>query len=615
MTAQNGGYRVEVTMAPNHPDAPTGERSDPWRRNRGTGHRHPHPAPAETGRIGTVPRLADGVTLLGEYEGSGYTEPHYLARKGNGAVVQLSELLFLVADACDGRRDTSQIAAQVSERYGRTVSAGNVETLLDKLRPLGVVTAPDGSSPETPELDPLLALRWRTALVGADAVRRLTIPFRPLFLPPIVAAVVVGLVGFDLWLFFVHGLAQGVRQTIAEPVVFLLVAALVVVSAAFHEIGHATACVYSGGRPGRMGAGVYLAWPAFYTDVTDAYRLSRRGRLRTDLGGVYFNAIFVLALAGAWRLTGFEPLLLVAFLLQIEIVHQMLPFLRLDGYYVLSDIAGVPDLFKRIGPILRAAIPGRPKERAVGELKRWVRVMVTAWVAVVVPILLFNLALILLNAPRILATAWDESAKLVYQIEHGSVGMRAADGLQLAFLAVPVVGMVLTFARVGRRSVAASWRWSAGSPARRPLVAFGWLLLAGLLVWAWWPDGRVTPYRPGERGTLAQSVTSLGSVGQGSPLLRDPKAAATTPLPAVPSSTTAGDLARSTRNATGTTPAGTGPAPASPAPTSVPSPTGTPSPATSAAPQPSPTASATTSAPPSPSAAPPTPSASASASP
>ena len=40
-----------------------------------------------------------------------------------------------------------------------------------------------------------------------------------------------------------------------------------------------------------MGAGIYMVWPAFYTDVTDAYRLPRRARLRTDLGGIYFNAV------------------------------------------------------------------------------------------------------------------------------------------------------------------------------------------------------------------------------------------------------------------------------------------------------------------------------------
>src|SRR4026208_1155417 len=103
-----------------------------------------------------------------------------------------------------------------------------------------------------------------------------------------------------------------------------------------------------GPAPGDMGVRISIVWPAFYTDVTDAYRLGKGGRLRTDLGGVYFNVIFILATLGAYFLTGFEPLLLIIPLEHIEIIHQFLPFLRLDGYYIVSDLTGVPDMFARI---------------------------------------------------------------------------------------------------------------------------------------------------------------------------------------------------------------------------------------------------------------------------
>ena len=56
-------------------------------------------------------------------------------------------------------------------------------------------------------------------------------------------------------------------------------------------------------QAGRIGVGIYLVWPAFFTNVTDSYRLSRAGRLRTDLGGVYFNLIFMLGLAGVYAAT------------------------------------------------------------------------------------------------------------------------------------------------------------------------------------------------------------------------------------------------------------------------------------------------------------------------
>ena len=61
---------------------------------------------------------------------------------------------------------------------------------------------------------------------------------------------------------------------------FLPLLGAIVAFAAFHEIGHASGCYYSGARPGRIGCGLYLAWPAFYTDVTDAYRLERKGRIK-----------------------------------------------------------------------------------------------------------------------------------------------------------------------------------------------------------------------------------------------------------------------------------------------------------------------------------------------
>ncbi len=483
---------------------------------------------------GQVVKLVTGVELLGASEGSGYVEEHHLARTATGRVVQLTRLLFLVAEAGghEGRSDV-EVAEQVSEAFGKTVTADNVRTLADKLRPLGILTAPDGSDPDVVEPDPLLALKLRSTLLGPAGVRRLTAPLRPLFFLPVVAVALVGLVLLDLWLFFSHGLAEGVRESMAAPGLFLLAFGLVVLSAAFHECGHATACAVGGGRPGRMGAGIYLAWPAFYTDVTDAYRLDRRARLRTDLGGVYFSCLLVLALGGAYALTSFEPLLLIAFLMQIEVVHQMLPFLRLDGYYVVSDLVGVPDLFRRTGPVLKSMVPGRAPEPAVLELKRWVRNVVRLWVLVVVPVLAFNIGMILLNFPQLVSTAWNSGARLVGEMSGAGVATVAVDVVQLVFLAVPVVGLGYTFVRLARQLSAKGWSASAGSPGKRAGFVLASVAVVAGLAFAWWPDARYTPYREGQRGTLGEQGSVLAYVGQGRPLLRSPREA-TTPLPPLP---------------------------------------------------------------------------------
>src|SRR5436190_943165 len=365
------------------------------------------------------PRVARGVELIGKYEGSGFKEAPYIARRSDGQVIQLAPLLYLIAELSDGTRTNEEIAAAVSEAIKRGVSADNVRQLVDeRLRPLGVLAGPDGSSPELKKVDPLLALKFRAALVPERLVNAITRVFHPLFFPPVIVAVLVGLVALDVWLFAYHGIAQSFRDVLYSPVLLMMMLGLVIISAAFHECGHATACAYGGARPGVMGAGLYIVWPAFYTDVTDAYRLGKGGRLRTDLGGVYFNTIFILATAGLYFATGYEPLLLIIPFQHLEILHQFLPFIRLDGYYIVSDLTGVPDMFARIRPTLESLLPWRKAGDRVTELKAWVRAAVTAYVLTVVPLLLGMFALMLINAPRIFATAYDSFFVQYHKVEH-----------------------------------------------------------------------------------------------------------------------------------------------------------------------------------------------------
>src|SRR5919199_3164801 len=337
----------------------------------------------------SVPQLAEGIELIGEYEGSGYREAPYLVRRADGQVLQLTRLLYLVVEEVDRQRNFGQIAERVSEKFGRTVSAENVKFLVEKkLRPIGVLAAADGTSLKLKKAHPMLALNLRVGLIPERVVRAITTIFYPLFYLPVVLAVLGAVVALDVWLFFVHGVAQSVRDITYQPVLFLLVFALLVLSAAFHECGHATACRFGGATPGVIGVGLYLVYPAFFNDVTDVYRLGRLGRIRTDLGGIYFNVIFSLLTAGAYFLTSFEPLLAVIVIQHLEMLHQLLPFLRLDGYYVVSDLTGVPDLFARIRPILQSLVPGKRPDAGVTALKPWVRVVVTAWVLTVIPVLL-----------------------------------------------------------------------------------------------------------------------------------------------------------------------------------------------------------------------------------
>jgi putative peptide zinc metalloprotease protein len=307
--------------------------------------------------------------------------------------------------------------------------------------------------------------------------------------------VVASVLAVDYWLFAVHGLGGGIQQVLHAPVDFLVVIGLSLASAAFHECGHAAGCRYGGARPGVIGVGIYVMWPSFFTNVTDSYRLSRAGRLRTDLGGLYFNLIFMLALAAIYSATSSEVLLLVLAVTYLEMLEQLLPFFRFDGYFILSDLVGVPDLFARILPILRSAVNratrrNHPDPRVAG-LRRRARIVVTGWVLCVVPLLLAGFGYLLLWMPAIDRALWRSTSQQAHLMTAAAGGHRyataAAGAVGTALLAVSLAGSAYIVTGLVRRGVTAGLRWAeAGAPKGRRLWAAGAVLAAVVALAAFW---------------------------------------------------------------------------------------------------------------------------------
>jgi putative peptide zinc metalloprotease protein len=458
---------------------------------------------------------------VGEFQESGYKEAPYIARLENGQMVQLPALLYGVVEEIDGRRGYPELAQQLSSKLQRELAAEDVQYLVEeKLRPLGVIAEPDGQPPPQQEkVDPLLALKFRAALVPKSVSRALTTIFLPFYYPVSIALVLGALVAVDIWFFFFHGVAQPLRELAYNPILLLMVLGLVVLATALHEIGHATALRYGGGEPGVMGAGIYLVWPAFYTDVTDSYRLDRKGRLRVDLGGIYFNGLFILLTAAAYAVTRFEPLLVLIIVQHMQIVQQLLPFLRLDGYYILSDLTGVPDLFARIKPTLKSAMPGQETEQAVDELKPWVRRVTLGWVVFLIPVLLLMFGMMLFNAPRVVATAWDSLGVQWDRIGTGGAADVSMGVVQSAALVLPLAGMALATGRIGGRVAGGAWRWSDEAPLRRSLVVATAVAIVAVGAYVLYPNGEYQPIQAGERGTIQGGVKQLRSVPSGRPAL------------------------------------------------------------------------------------------------
>jgi putative peptide zinc metalloprotease protein len=481
---------------------------------------------SDQGDAAMVPRLAAGVELIGEYQGSGLTTATYLVRNPEGRVVQLSRLLYLLLSGVDGNRTQGEIAERVGAAFGRTVSAGNVEYLLaNKLAPLGLIAAGEGAG-ETRAVHPdpmILTLKLRRTLIPPAGVQLVARLLAPLFSPPVVVVVLASLAGVDVWLVRSGRMLPAFRDVLVHPLLLLVVMGLTLGSALFHECGHAAACRYGGARPGRIGAGLYVMWPALFTNVTDSYRLGRGGRIRVDLGGVYFNAIFAVAMAAAYRVTGYLPLLAAVLFTELEAAEQLIPSLRFDGYFILTDLLGVPDLWQRVAPVLASLIPGRPADPRVGGLRRGARVALTAWVLVMVPLLAGELVLIIVAIPLLAGTfarsMTAQADAVVTQFSRGEVAAGLVSVISVLLLAFPVIGICYVLVLIGRLSL----RRAAAAARKHPALwvpMTATVLLAAAALAAHWGLLRL----PGHPATAQPGPAAAGSPAAGSPAAGSPAA-------------------------------------------------------------------------------------------
>lgn len=126
-----------------------------------------------------------------------------------------------------------------------------------------------------------------------------------------------------------------------------------------HELAHAYVTKSLGCHVRSMGVAFILGWPILYTDVTDAWKCpDKKSRMAIDCAGVLFElylAGFALVL---WQFTDpgiFQSLLfyLSCVSILISFLVNLNPFMKFDGYYLLMDAWGIPNLQARSFALLK----------------------------------------------------------------------------------------------------------------------------------------------------------------------------------------------------------------------------------------------------------------------
>jgi len=124
-----------------------------------------------------------------------------------------------------------------------------------------------------------------------------------------------------------------------------------------HELAHALTCRHHGAKVNGAGFLLYLGIPAFFVDTTDIWTKPLRARLATTWAGPYSGLILaglisvLIAAFPGLPLAGGLHRLASAWILIL--VFNLIPFVELDGYYMLVDWLDIPKLRTRAQAFVR----------------------------------------------------------------------------------------------------------------------------------------------------------------------------------------------------------------------------------------------------------------------
>lgn len=195
---------------------------------------------------------------------------------------------------------------------------------------------------------------YRFPLFDPDRFLRRTLPLVEWIISPIGAAIWMLVLLSGVKIVVDHHLeVWDQREGILAPSNLPLLYLGMVLLKACHELGHAYFCRKFGGAVHVIGIMLMIFTPVPYVDASSSWSFaSRRHRILVAAAGVIVE-LFIAGIASlVWAVTGPGIVHALAYnMMWIASVSTILfnlnPLLRFDGYYILSDLIGIPNLSQR----------------------------------------------------------------------------------------------------------------------------------------------------------------------------------------------------------------------------------------------------------------------------
>lgn len=191
-------------------------------------------------------------------------------------------------------------------------------------------------------------LKLKVLLINDKWSGILSKPLQFFFKPSIFWYALCGTVVFIMATFFTF--SPPVNSTNYTLLVCLIYATMLI-----HELGHIGACAKYGLKHGGIGFGFYVLLPVLYADITNIWSADKERRIIANMGGIFAEVFYAAILIAIFLITGEDTFLMAAFSISTFVLWEFNPFVRFDGYWILSDITSTPNLIYKSELIMKKA--------------------------------------------------------------------------------------------------------------------------------------------------------------------------------------------------------------------------------------------------------------------
>ena len=337
--------------------------------------------------LGSPPKLRSDLTVSRQQAGGAV---RYVIKDGrSGKFFRFGEVEQFIAEQLDGETPLDAVRQQTEARFEGTLPPEALAAFITKLQKNGLleVQGAPASAPSKPGRPGRLLgslLYMRIPLFDPNRLfdrlgRRVRFCFTPQFVVLSAALMLLAtLITVLQWSDVRQDLSRLYRLS-SIPLFLLVTFGL----AFAHEAAHGLTCKRFGGEVHELGFLLLYFTPGFYTNVSDAWLFPEKSkRLWVGVAGPYFE-LFLWALATlTWRVTDVDTRINYAALIVmttsgIKTFFNLNPFIKLDGYYLLSDYLELPNLRKRsfryVGKLVKRIVgAGERTPVDVSPRERWI---------------------------------------------------------------------------------------------------------------------------------------------------------------------------------------------------------------------------------------------------